>query len=313
MGPATMSTREIIVLGTSSQVPTRARSHNSMFLLWDELGILFDPGEGTQRQMIMAGLTASQITHVAITHFHGDHCLGLAGMIQRISLDRVPHTVEIIYPAGGQHFFERLRYASSYFDCAKLAPRPISGQAGEAIAIGKYGRFSLSARALEHGIECYGYRLQEDHGTKMLPDKLAAAGIKGPMVGELAKKGVLEVGGRTVRVEDVSLPRPGQSFALVMDTRPCAGAAELAKGTDLLVCEATYLETEAADAQAHFHMTAAGSARLARDAGARRLVLTHFSQRYTQLEPFVTEASAVHPDVHVVDDLSRVSVPKRAS
>lgn len=306
-----MSTREIIVLGTSSQVPTRARSHNSMFLLWDELGILFDPGEGTQRQMVLAGLTASQITHVAITHFHGDHCLGLAGMIQRISLDRVPHTVEVIYPASGQHFFERLRYASSYFDCARLAPRPISGAAGEEIAVGRYGKLALTARALEHGIECYGYRLQEEHGVRMLPEKLSSLGVKGPAIGELARRGSLQVGARTVRVQDVSVPRAGQAFALVMDTRPCAGAVELSRGADLLVCEATYLESEAGDAQAHFHMTAAKSARMARDAGARRLVLTHFSQRYTQLEPFVAEAAAIHPDVHVVDDLSRVAVPKR--
>lgn len=307
-----MSTREIIVLGTSSQVPTRARSHNSLFLLFDELGILFDPGEGTQRQMIMAGLTASQITHIAITHFHGDHCLGLAGMIQRISLDRVPHTVEVIYPASGQHFFERLRYASSYFDCAKLTPRPIGGWAGAEIAIGRYGKLALAARALEHGIECYGYRLQEEHGVRMLPERLAAAGVKGPAIGELARRGEIRVGDRIVTVEEVSVPRPGQSFALVMDTRPCAGAIELARGADLLVCEATYLEREADDADAHFHMTAAKSARMAREAGARRLVLTHFSQRYTQLEPFVAEASAIHPDVHVVDDLARVAVPRRA-
>ena len=306
-----MSSRELFVLGTSSQVPTRARSHNSLFLMWDELGILFDPGEGTQRQMIMAGLTASQITHIAITHFHGDHCLGLAGMIQRISLDRVPHSVEVAYPASGQHFFERLRYASAYFDCAKITPRPVSG--ADEIAVSRAGKFRLTARALEHGMDCFGYRLQEDHGVRMLPDKLAASGVKGPMVSELIRAGSVTLGDRTVKLTEVSEPRAGQAFALVMDTRPCAGASELARGVDLLACESTYLSSEAVEAHDHFHMTAAGAARLARDAGARRLVLTHFSQRYTQLEPFVTEASALHPDVHVVDDLARVPVPKRSS
>lgn len=307
-----MSSRELIVLGTSSQVPTRARNHNSLFLMWDDLGILFDPGEGTQRQMIMAGLTASQITHVCITHFHGDHCLGLAGMIQRISLDRVPHSVEIIYPAGGQHFFERLRYASAYFDCARLTPRPISGQPGEEIAVTRSGRARILARALEHGMECYGYRLQEDDGVRMLPDRLAAAGVRGPAVGELMRHGAVTANGRLVQLAEVSVARPGQAFALVMDTRPCAGAQELARGADLLVSEATYLSTEAADAHDHYHMTAAGAARMARDVGARRLVLTHFSQRYTQLEPFAVEARALHLDVHVCDDLTRVLVPRRA-
>src|SRR5262245_6257470 len=89
-----MSVREVIFLGTASQVPTRHRNHNSLLLLWDDLGILFDPGEGTQRQMTLAGISAAQITHIAVTHFHGDHCLGLAGVIQRLSLDEVPHPVE---------------------------------------------------------------------------------------------------------------------------------------------------------------------------------------------------------------------------
>src|ERR1700680_2459252 len=117
-----MSTREAIFLGTASQVPTKRRNHNALMLLWDDLGILFDPGEGTQRQMIYAGLTATQITHICITHFHGDHCLGLAGIIQRLSLDRVLHSVEVIYPASGQAYFERLRHASIYSEAVTLVP-----------------------------------------------------------------------------------------------------------------------------------------------------------------------------------------------
>src|SRR5438093_2150134 len=119
-----MSARQVVFLGTASQVPTRTRNHNALMLLWDDLGILFDPGEGTQRQMILAGLAATQITHIAITHFHGDHCLGLAGTVQRLSLDRVAHPVTVVYPASGQVFFERLCHASIYFEAATLVPRP---------------------------------------------------------------------------------------------------------------------------------------------------------------------------------------------
>ena len=112
-------------------------------------------------------------------------------------------------------------------------------------------------------------------------------------------------------VEEVSVPRPGQSFAFVMDTRPCPGAAALALGADLLVCESTYLATEAKEADAHRHMTAEQAATLARNAGAKRLVLTHFSQRYPSLEAFGVEARAVFPDVVVARDLETVPVPKR--
>jgi ribonuclease Z len=155
-----MSVRAVNFLGTSSQVPTRSRNHNALFLSWDDLGILFDPGEGTQRQMILAGLNAAQITHVAVTHFHGDHCLGLAGIIQRLSLDRVPHPVEVVYPASGQAYFERLRHASLFHETATLVPRPVAVRGDEEIEVCRRGSVRLLARALEHGVDCQGFRLQ---------------------------------------------------------------------------------------------------------------------------------------------------------
>jgi ribonuclease Z len=303
--------RQATFLGTSSQVPTRTRNHNALFLQWDELGILFDPGEGTQRQMTLAGLSATQITHICITHFHGDHCLGLAGIIQRLSLDRVEHPVEVIYPASGQVYFERLRHASSFFEVATLVLRPVHATAEAFVEVCRAGKAKILARALEHGIDCQGYRLQEEDGVRMLPEKLAAAGIGGPAVRQLIDAGRIEVAGRTVRLEDVSEGRPGQSFALVMDTRPCPGAEALARDVDLLVCEATYQQSEAREAHDHFHMTAAGAAHLAGSAGARRLALTHFSQRYHTLEGFEQEASATHPDLFCAVDLAQVAVPRR--
>jgi ribonuclease Z len=306
-----MSSRELFILGTASQVPTRARNHNAAYLRWDELGILIDPGEGTQRQMTIAGLAASQITHIFITHFHGDHCLGLASVIQRISLDRVAHTVEVHYPASGQVYFDRLRYASIYYDQAQIAPRPIARSAG-LVELARIGSTRLCAAPLDHGVDCYGLRLEEDAGQRMLPEALERAGVRGPMIRDLLQKGELIVDGRRITVDDVSAPRAGQSFAFVMDTRACAGADLLARGADLLVCESTYLSSESEEAWAHHHMTAEGAAQLAARAGARRLVLTHFSQRYTTLEPFGVEARRVFPDVVVAQDLTRVSVPKRA-
>jgi ribonuclease Z len=306
-----MSARAVTFLGTASQVPTRARSHNSLFLAWDDLGILFDPGEGTQRQMTLAGLRATQITHVCVTHFHGDHCLGLAGVIQRLSLDRVAHPVTVVFPASGQKFFERLRHASAFHETATLLPRPITARPGELLEVLRARSVRLLAAGLDHGIPCQGYRLQEDDARRMLPEKLEAAGVRGPAVRELINGGSLEVGGRVVRLEEVSEPRTGQGFALVMDTRPCPGAEVLSRGADLLVCEATYQEAEAADAHDHFHMTAAQAARLAHDCGVRRLALTHFSQRYDSTDGFRREAGAVHPDVVVAEDLCRVEVPPR--
>lgn len=311
-----MPARELIVLGTSSQVPTRSRSHNSLFLRWDSLGILFDPGEGTQRQLLLAGIAATQITHIAITHFHGDHCLGLAAILQRISLDGVPHPVEVYFPASGQVYFDRLRYSAIYHERATIVPRPISRPPGDSddgppFLVADLGEARLYARPLSHRCECYGYRLEEPSGRRMLPERLAAAGIGGPRIRELIEKGALSHDGKTVRLEEVSEPRPGQVFALVMDTRVCTSALTLARGADLVVSESTFLSSEAEEAAAYAHLTASQAATLARDAGARKLVLTHFSQRYTSTEGFLAEARPIFPEVVAAADFTRVAVPPR--
>jgi ribonuclease Z len=302
-----MSARELIALGTSSQVPTRYRNHNGYLLRWDEQGLLFDPGEGTQRQMIFAEVTVTQVTKILITHFHGDHCLGLAGISQRISLDRVPHEIEVYFPRSGRKYFDRLRKASVYHDVSKIRPCPIEAP-GELFASDK---LVLSCQRLDHAVETFGYRLEERDSRTMLPEKLAEAGIRGPAIRTLMQQGSLEVDGRVVHLSDVSHPKPGQSFAFVMDTRMCDAAIELARGADLLVCESTYLTSEEREARAHGHLTARQAAFIAKEAGARRLVLTHFSQRYGSVKPFLDEARELHDDVVAARDGDRVPVPKR--
>lgn len=302
-----MSARELVALGTASQVPTRHRNHNGYLLRWDGHAILFDPGEGTQRQMVRYGVSATQLDRICVTHFHGDHCLGLAGVIQRISLDEVPHQIPIHYPASGQVYFERLRHASIFLDKAKIAPSPMSTEG----RIASTPAFTLEARRLEHTVESWGYRLVEPDGRRMLPEKLAEHGIRGPMVRNLIEQGSISIDGRTVGVEEVSEARPGQVFAFIMDTRFCAAAVGLAAGADLVVAESTYLSEQQQEATERGHMTAQDAARIAKEAGARRLVLTHFSQRYPSVEPFIEEATAIHGDVVAVRDGDVIPVPAR--
>ncbi|MER7818952.1 ribonuclease Z [Streptomyces sp. NPDC096153] len=300
-----MSVRELVVLGTASQVPTRHRNHNGYLLRWDGEGILFDPGEGTQRQMLRAGVAAHDINRICVTHFHGDHSLGLAGVIQRINLDQVPHPVTAHYPASGQRFFERLRYATAYRETVRLAEAPVT--AGGILA--ETPSYTLEARRLDHPVESFGYRLTEPDGRRMLPERLAAHGIKGPDVGRIQREGTL----RGVALEDVSEVRRGQRFAFVMDTRLSDGAQELAEGCDMLVIESTFLDEDVALATDHGHLTAGQAARVARDAGVRHLVLTHFSQRYSEPDEFERQARAAgfEGELSVAQDLVRVPVPKR--
>ncbi|MCA9493884.1 MAG: ribonuclease Z [Myxococcales bacterium] len=302
-----MSTRELVVLGTASQVPTRYRNHNGYLMMWDGRGYLFDPGEGTQRQMLLAGVSASQITHICVSHFHGDHSLGLAGMIQRISLDGVQHEIPVRYPASGQVYFDRLRRSSIFLDKSRLRPCPLTEE-GEQEA----GPPALVASRLEHTVESWGYRIQDPDKWRLDPDRLRDAGVRGPAAGVLLRDGRVDVDGRSVSLRDVGWLERGRSMAFVMDTRLCEGAIALARDVDLLVAESTYLASEAAEARERGHMTAGDAARLAVEAGARRLVLTHFSQRHPTVQPFLEEAGAIHPDVHAARDLDRIALPIRS-
>ena len=319
-----MSNRELVVLGTASQAPTRARNHNGYLLRWDTDGLLFDPGEGTQRQMLFAVVTASQITRICITHFHGDHCLGLPGVLQRMSLDRVPHLVDVYYPAQNQAVFDRLRHAALFRDVLNLRERPVSRPGLPApaegpappITVASTPSFRLEARPLSHSVPTFGYRLAEPDGRRMLPDRLAALGIAGPDIGRLQREGSLPAAGRQVTLEEVSEPRRGQRFAFIMDTRLCDAAFALADQADMLVCESTFADTEAALAQEYGHLTARQAGRIAEEAGARLLVLTHFSQRYHPADGqrlAGEAASAFGGEIVLARDLARIPVPPRLS
>jgi ribonuclease Z len=303
-----MSGRELVVLGTASQAPTRTRNHNGYLLRWDGEGFLFDPGEGTQRQMLLAGVPSSAITRICLTHFHGDHCLGVPGIVQRLSLDGVAHPVIAHYPASGRQFFAALRYASSFHEVADVREEPVERDG--VLASGPSG--VLEALRLDHPVEAFGYRFTEPDGLRMLPGRLAERGISGPDVGRLQREGAIVVAGRTVRLADVSVPRRGQRFAFVMDTRLCDGVYALADGADMLVIESTFLTEDESLARTYGHLTARQAATVAADCGVRKLVLTHFSQRYADPAQFAAEASEVFGgEIVVAADLARVPLPPR--
>ncbi|WP_017569070.1 ribonuclease Z [Nocardiopsis halotolerans] len=309
-----MSVRELVVLGTSSAVPTRRRNHNGYFLRWDTHGVLFDPGEGTQRQMRLAGLAATDITRICITHFHGDHCLGLPGTIQRIARDQVPHTVRAAYPHQGHHYWQRLRHATAFHDTDVVLPQPVGGTG--TCLLGEQD-LHITALPLRHSTPTYGYRLTEPDGWRMLPDQLAAHEIHGPLIGRLQREGsVTTDDGRQVTLAQCARPRRGQVMAFVMDTAECEQAVELARGADMLVIESTYLDTEQHLAHAHGHLTARQAGRIAHHAQVRSLVLTHLSERYEHHDDthFLTQAAAEFDGpLTLAQDLQRIPVPARDS
>lgn len=293
-----MSVRDLTILGCSSQQPTRFRNHGAYLVRWNDEGLLFDPGEGTQRQFIFANIAPTVVNRIFVSHFHGDHCLGLGSMLMRLNLDKVTHPIHCYYPASGKKYFDRLRYGTMYHEIINVVEHPVSA----AGLVEDDGRFRIEATFLEHGVDNIGWRITEPNTRKFDEEALKLHGIRGMAVRELIEKGFLDIGGERVRIEDVSWIRTGDSLAVVIDTRSCQNAIEIARGAKLLLCESTYLEEHRDLAHKHLHLTAREAAIIAKEAGVKMLVLTHFSARYLNLKEFESEAKEVFPNVFIAED-----------
>lgn len=301
-----MSVRDIIILGCSSQQPTRKRNHGAYLLRWNEEGLLFDPGEGTQRQFIFAGVAPPCVTRIFVSHFHGDHCLGLGSMLMRLNLDKVTHPIHCYYPASGKAYFDRLRYGTIYHENIHVVEHPVETPG----LVHEDDHFRIEATFLCHSIENVAWRVTEPDMRKFEKDKLKQCGVKGPAVHTLEEQGEIEVNGQLIKLDDVSWVRPGDVFSVVIDTIPCRQAIEIARGAKVLLCESTYLERDKHLAKKHHHLTAKQAAGIAKEAGVHQLILTHFSARYQDLSEFGKEAQKIFPNTFVADDLKTFPFPR---
>lgn len=294
-----MSVRDITILGCSSQQPTRFRNHGAYLVRWNNEGLLFDPGEGTQRQFIFANIAPTVTTRIFISHFHGDHCLGLPSMLMRLNLDKVEHEIHCYYPASGEKYFKRLRYGTIYHENIKVVEHPVA----KAGVVHDDGKFKIEATFLDHSVENLGWRITEPDTRKFDQEKLKIFGISGPDVRKILEKGKLKVQEKWVTLDDVSWIRSGDSIAIVIDTKYCQNAIDIAKGAKMLICESTYLEDHKHLAHKHFHLTAKEAALIAKKADVQEMILTHFSARYTNGKDFEREASEIFPNVLIAEDL----------
>lgn len=301
-----MSMRDLVILGSSSQQPTRRRNHGAYLLRWNDEGFLFDPGEGTQRQFIFAEVAPPLVTRIFISHFHGDHCLGLGSMLMRLNLDKVRHPIHCYYPASGQKYFDRLRYCCIYKENIKVVEHPVKKEG----LVEDDGKFRIEAALLDHGVENIGWRIKEKDQTLFEQKKLDEKALKGPIVGELLKKKEVVFRGEKIALHEVSFVRKGDIFSYVVDTRPCKAAEAIAKDARIFLCESTYLESEKKLAEEYKHMTAKQAAMIAKQANVDLLILTHFSARYREEKPFAEEAKEIFPNVFAAKDFERYPFPK---
>lgn len=301
----------VIPLGTSSGKPTLRRNVSGLVVAREAEWLLFDCGEATQIQVARAGLSPNRLSGVFITHLHGDHFNGLPGLLSTMGLDRRTRELRLTGPQGIRDYLELLERLRVVFLTYPVQLEEFSSLF-KLTVVYETPEYTVSALALDHRLFALGYRIDErPRPGRFSVEKARMLGVpEGPLWGRLQSgEDVLRGDGSVVRSSDVvGPPRPGKSIAYCLDTRPCAMSIQLAQDVDMLIHEATYTEEFVVEAQTYGHSTAAQAARTARDAGARRLLITHFSSRYPDASPLLQEARAIFPDTVVAEDLVEIEV-----
>jgi len=295
-------------LGTGAAIPSLDRNVAALAVAREGETLLFDCGEGTQRQMMRYGVSFG-LRDIFFTHFHGDHLLGLTGLVRTLGLQDRSEPLRLFGPRGARRLLdhaltvgvERTKFP---VEIEELAP-------GARLARDGYDLVALEA---DHRTPALGYALVEHQRRgRFHPERVRELGVpEGPLWGRLHRGETVDLpDGRRVGPADLVGPaRPGRTVVLSGDTRPCPAVAEAARGADLLVHEATFAADEGGKAELTGHSTSVEAAAVARDAGVRQLVLTHISARYTREAPeLLAEAQAVFPETVVARDGMVVDVP----
>lgn len=294
---------EITVLGTASMVPTKERNLTSVFVSYEDKGILIDCGEGTQRQMKHAGIKPSKVSKILISHWHGDHVLGLPGLLQTMGNSDYEKTLEIYGPKGTKTFMEHM-LKGFYFD-TPIDMKIIEVEDGINF---ENEDFMIEARTLSHGVPCVGYSLIEKDVRKINKSKVTKLKISGLAIGELAKGKEVIIEGKKISPNEVSHIQKGRKISYVFDTEIVDNAAVLAEDADVLLCEATYLSDLEEKGYEYKHMTAEQAALLASNNNVGKLILCHFSQRYKTTEKLEQEAQDIFPNTVCAYDLMKVKL-----
>jgi ribonuclease Z len=300
----------ITFLGTGGSLPTRNRNPSAVMVNREGELILFDCGEGTQQQMMRAKTGMMSLSSIFISHFHADHFLGIPGLIQTMSFLGRNEPLTIYGPEGTREFtefFKVLGYCNLKYEIRGVELSP------EDIVEGK--GYMVRALKTEHSIPSLGYALIENpRPGRFNRERAVRLGVPpGPLFAKLQRGNPVEVDGKIVKPEEVmGIPRPGRTIVYTGDTRPCEAVLEASRDADLLIHDGSFADEMADWAEESMHSTAGEVAALAKEAGVRKLVLTHISSRYTDdADPILKDSKKVFENVIVAEDLMELEVPYR--
>jgi len=277
-----MTKIEVTFLGTTACIPTKYRNHPAIYIKYqseNEHYFLFDCGEGTQRQIFSSGLNFMRIEAIFITHWHADHYAGLLGLIETMNLEGREKPLYIFGPEA-EKFVEmllELGYSTRKFD---IVAKNVNFDGNEKQILIDDIEFQIQSIPVSHGIPAVAYAFVEKDRIKIDKEKLKKMGLplQGPIYKKIKEKGSALFKGRKIKLSDISIVEKGKKVVYSGDTMPCSNIIELARDADLLIHDSTYFE--------YFerkHATFEDVIKIAKETGAKKVVLTHISRRYSDL------------------------------
>ncbi len=279
----------IVFLGNAAAMPTPG-SLTSCFALKTGSTFLFDCCEGAQRQMMKYAISYAKVRCIFITHLHADHFLGILGLTQTLNMMGRQEEMMIFGPKGLKQLLGslfsikqlRINFPIKIIEIAKAKKKAYEDKL-----------IRVDAFPVKHNTPALGYVIEEQPINKFYEEKARALGIHGRLFSEIQEKGELTINGKRIKLGDVTFPKYGKRVVYTGDTLPAASTLKAAKDADLLIHDATFVDAQKVVAKEKFHSTVKEAAEIARKAMAKRLVLTHFSNRYDDLEPLAREAKAI--------------------
>ncbi len=296
---------EITFLGTSSAVHSYTRSHPSIAIKAFGETILFDCGEGTQRQLIYAKISPMKISKIFITHYHGDHILGIPGLLQSMNFRGRETKLTVYGPKG----LDNLRQAISNLGFPNF-DFPVEWIEIDTGTVVENEEYVIKAQRVKHNTLTLAYSIEELKKPRFLRQKAIDLGVPvGPDFGRLHRGESVEVNGEIIKPEQVlGPPRKGHKITYSGDTMPCEEIINFAKDSTILIHESTYKAEDKDKADLHAHSTAVDAANIALNSNSKELILTHISTRYTEFDDLLKEAQKIFKNTKIAKDLMKLEL-----
>ncbi len=298
-----METINLTFLGTGDAIPTKSRNHTAILVNLLNECILVDCGEGTQRQLKIAGLSMSKITKILITHWHGDHILGLPGLLQTLAMNNYSNTLEIYGPKGTKYNLEIIKKLIKEFNI-KLKIMEVSGKFID------NKKYSIEAQAMVHGTPTNAYSIKLKDKIRFNKSKLKKLKVpNSPLLKKLQDGKDIVINGKKIKANSVTYKEKGKKLTFIFDTRFNNNAINLAKDSDFLITESTFLSADEKKAHEYLHLTAKEAATIAKKSNSKKLILTHISQRYERnLSVIEKEAKTIFKNTIIARDFDSIEI-----